>query len=75
MINIVRKGLYDKMLLSYNLTPQDREMLHYQAQAFLQLYTATKNDIDAVRPFAEQLGKKLIKLGNQYGGTPFIMPY
>jgi hypothetical protein len=75
MVNIVRKGLYDKMLLSYNLTPQDREMLHYQAQAFLQLYTASKNDIDAVRPFAGQLGKKLIKLGNQYGGTPFIMPY
>lgn len=75
MVNIVRKGLYDKMLLRYNLIPQDREMLHYQAQFFMQLYSAPKNDIDAVRPFARELGKKLIKLGNQYGGTPFIIPY
>ena len=73
-VNSVRKGLYDKMLRQYKLTPQEREMLHYQAQAFLQLYTAPKENIDAVRPFAKQLQQEFLQLGNQYGGTPLVMP-
>ena len=74
VLNYTRKGLYDKNLKNYGYAPEELQTMRYHNAAFVQMYIATANDIDAIRPFTTQLKNLFFDLGSQYGGTPIVFP-
>ena len=74
VINFTHKGGYEKALRRFGYSAEDLQTVHYHHAAFVQMYTSTSGDIDAVKPFAAELSQMFFDLGVQYGGTPLIMP-
>ncbi len=74
-MNILKKGYIYKMINQFDYyTPEERLTHKYFIEASIQLYKTTSNDIDAVKPYKDELYQKLSEFGSNLLGAPLILP-
>ena len=74
ILNFTRTGLYEDLLRQYGYAPEELEQVRYHHAAFVQMYTSTPENIDAVKPYVQQLRQIFSDLGAENSGTPLILP-
>ncbi len=73
-LKFMRNGTLYKMMDRLGFDAEERRQQRYFIEASIQLYDTTDENIAAVTPYTKQLRAKWQKLGEQYGGTPLIIP-
>lgn len=73
-LRLLKKGYLYEMWKYMDFTSEEREIQKYFIEASIHLYDSTRADVEAVTPFRYQLQDAWIELGDQYGGTPILIP-
>lgn len=73
-IRLARSGKYAQILKDYTVSPQEWQRAAYYVAAYGQMHNTASADIDAVRPYLPQLRQTWRQIGEQYGGTPIVLP-
>ena len=75
-LRLMRKGYPYKMINQYGYyTPEERKNHKNFIEAGIQLYNSKPEDIEAVRPFMDELYTKIQKIDNLFLGSPVVIPY
>lgn len=75
VMNILKKGYIYAMINQFDYyTPEERLTHKYFIEASIQLYQSTLADMDAVKPYKDELQQRLGKFGSNILGTPLILP-
>lgn len=74
-LNMLRKGYVYRMINEYAYyTPEERMTHKYFLEASLQLFQSSPGDIEAVRPYQQQLRRRLPEFDSAFLGTPLVLP-
>lgn len=73
-IKMMKTGYYEKSLERLGYTPNEIQQQKYFLHAALQMYKTTRQNIEAVTPYRDELKQMFNILGPQYMGVPLAIP-